>query len=52
MDTVLRLKSSSSLAAIQIIEIQGGSLEDSFLDSGATTLPLAHFPACRLHRTL
>ncbi len=29
-----RLKGSGSLDAIQIIKIQGGSLEDSFLDQG------------------
>ena len=34
VDAVLRLKGSGSLDAIQIIKIQGGSLEDSFLDSG------------------
>jgi len=34
VDAVLRLKGSGSLDAIQIIKIQGGTLEDSFLDSG------------------
>jgi len=34
VDAVLRLKGSGSLDAIQIIKIQGGSLEDSFLDQG------------------
>merc|ERR1712042_135489 len=31
---VLRLKGSGSLDAIQIIGIQGGSLDESFLDEG------------------
>jgi T-complex protein 1 subunit beta len=31
---ICRLKGSGSLDAIQIIKIQGGSLEDSFLDQG------------------
>ena len=34
VDAVLRLKGSGNLDAIQIIKIQGGSLEDSFLDAG------------------
>jgi len=34
VDAVLRLKGSGNLDAIQIIKIQGGSLMDSFLDSG------------------
>ena len=34
VDAVLRLKGSGSLDAIQIIKIQGGSLEESFLDHG------------------
>merc|ERR1719452_10849 len=34
VDAVLRLKGSGSLDAIQIIKIQGGTLEDSFLDEG------------------
>merc|ERR1712002_520028 len=34
VDAVLRLKGSGSLDAIQIIKIQGGSLDESFLDSG------------------
>merc|ERR1712012_1332992 len=32
VDAVLRLKGSGNLDAIQIIKIQGGTLEDSFLD--------------------
>merc|ERR1719348_1530704 len=34
VDAVLRLKGSGSLDAIQIIKINGGRLEDSFLDAG------------------
>lgn len=34
VDAVLRLKGSGSLDAIQIIKIQGGSLDESFLDHG------------------
>merc|ERR1719403_410329 len=34
VDAVLRLKGSGNLDAIQIIKIQGGSLDESFLDSG------------------
>merc|ERR1712012_169239 len=34
VDAVLRLKGSGNLDAIQIIKIQGGTLEDSFLDQG------------------
>merc|ERR1719412_3103670 len=34
VDAVLRLKGSGSLDAIQIIKIQGGSLDESFLDAG------------------
>merc|ERR1712172_352937 len=34
VDAVLRLKGSGNLDAIQIIKIQGGTLEDSFLDEG------------------
>ena len=34
VDAVLRLKGSGNLDAIQIIKIQGGTLEDSFLDAG------------------
>jgi len=34
VDAVLRLKGSGNLDAIQIIKIQGGHLEDSFLDQG------------------
>lgn len=34
VDAVLRLKGSGNLDAIQIIKIQGGRLEDSFLDAG------------------
>lgn len=34
VDAVLRLKGSGSLDAIQIIRIQGGSLDESFLDEG------------------
>jgi len=34
VDSVLRLKSSGSLEAIQIIKILGGQLSDSYLDSG------------------
>merc|ERR1712226_1297955 len=34
VDAVLRLKKSSNLDAIQIIKVQGGTLEDSFLDEG------------------
>ena len=34
VDVVLRLKGSGSLGAIQIIRIQGGSLDESFLDEG------------------
>merc|ERR1712226_1109382 len=34
VDAVLRLKKSSNLDAIQIIRVQGGTLEDSFLDEG------------------
>ena len=34
VDAVLRLKGSGNLDAIQIIRIQGGTLEDSFLDEG------------------
>merc|ERR1719334_1064374 len=34
VDAVLRLKGSGNLDAIQIIKIQGGHLEDSFLDEG------------------
>merc|ERR1719195_668448 len=33
VDAVLRLKGSGNLDAIQIIKIQGGSLDESFLDS-------------------
>merc|ERR1712106_187694 len=33
VDAVLRLKGSGSLDAIQIIKIQGGSLDESFLDN-------------------
>jgi len=33
VDAVLRLKGSGSLDAIQIIKIQGGSLDESFLDA-------------------
>merc|ERR1712013_329691 len=33
-DAVMRLKGSGSLDAIQIIKIQGGSLDESFLDAG------------------
>ena len=36
VDAVLRLKGSGNLDAIQIIKIQGGTLEDSFLDEGKT----------------
>lgn len=36
VDAVLRLKGSGNLDAIQIIRIQGGTLEDSFLDEGNT----------------
>merc|ERR1712156_988248 len=32
VDAVLRLKKSSNLDAIQIIKVQGGTLEESFLD--------------------
>merc|ERR1712165_134013 len=34
VDAVLRLKKSSNLDAIQIIKVQGGTLEESFLDEG------------------
>merc|ERR1719412_1874818 len=34
VDAVLRLKGSGNLDAIQIIKIQGGAMEDSFLDEG------------------
>jgi T-complex protein 1 subunit beta len=34
VDAVLRLKNSGNLDAIQIIKVQGGTLEDSFLDEG------------------
>merc|ERR1719402_1889636 len=34
VDAVMRLKGSGSLDAIQIIKIQGGSLDESFLDAG------------------
>ena len=34
VDAVLRLKGSGNLDAIQIIKIQGGTLDDSFLDEG------------------
>jgi chaperonin GroEL (HSP60 family) len=34
VDAVLRLKKSGNLDAIQIIKVQGGLLEDSFLDEG------------------
>ena len=34
VDAVLRLKGSGNLDAIQIIKIQGGTLEESFLDEG------------------
>jgi T-complex protein 1 subunit beta len=34
VDAVLRLKGSTNLEAIQIIKIQGGALQDSYLDSG------------------
>ena len=34
MDLVRRLKGSVSLDGIQIIKIQGGSLDDSFLYAG------------------
>merc|ERR1712072_486786 len=34
VDAVLRLKKSSNLDAIQITKIQGGTLEESFLDEG------------------
>merc|ERR1712183_857388 len=34
VDAVLRLKGSGSLEAIQITKIQGGTLEESFLDEG------------------
>jgi len=34
VDAVMRLKKSGNLDAIQIIRVQGGSLEDSFLDQG------------------
>lgn len=34
VDAVLRLKGSGNLAAIQIIKIKGGVLEDSFLEEG------------------
>merc|ERR1711988_641292 len=34
VDAVLRLKGSGNLDAIQIIKIQGGSLDESFLDEG------------------
>ena len=38
VDAVLRLKGSGNLDAIQIIKIQGGSLDESFLDSGSHIL--------------
>ena len=34
VDAVLRLKGSGNLDAIQITKIQGGTLEESFLDEG------------------
>lgn len=34
VDAVLRLKGSGNLQAIQIIKKQGGTLTDSFLDTG------------------
>merc|ERR1712165_680141 len=34
VDAVLRLRKSSNLDAIQIIKVQGGTLEESFLDEG------------------
>jgi len=34
VDAVLRLKGSGNLDAIQIIRIQGGAMEESFLDAG------------------
>ena len=34
VDSVMRLKKSGNLDAIQIIKVQGGLLEDSFLDEG------------------
>lgn len=34
VDAVLRLKSSGNIDAIQVIKKQGGTLQDSFLDSG------------------
>ena len=37
VDAVVRLKGSGNLDAIQIIKIQGGTLEDSFLDAGIVT---------------
>ena len=40
VDAVLRLKGSGNLDAIQIIKIQGGSLDESFLDSGSHILKI------------
>ena len=42
VDAVMRLKGSGNLDAIQITKIQGGTLEESFLDEG-TQFSILHF---------
>ena len=49
VDAVLRLKGSGNLDAIQIIKIQGGSLDESFLDSGSHILKV-HIPSSMMNR--
>ena len=48
VDAVLRLKGSGNLDAIQIIKIQGGSLDESFLDSGSHILKV-HTPSSMMN---
>ena len=49
VDAVLRLKGSGNLDAIQIIKIQGGSLDESFLDSGLHILKI-QIPSSMMNR--
>ena len=49
VDAVLRLKGSGNLDAIQIIKIQGGSLDESFLDSGSHILKIL-IPSSMMNR--
>ena len=51
VDAVLRLKGSGNLDAIQIIKIQGGSLDESFLDSGSHILQIQK-PSSMMNRLI